>query len=112
MVCFLVCLYTDLSFRIWQACPSEYKCYQSVKPFSQLLTRTSCKLVYTPFNGEDQFTTTAVEYYERAVEEAGRNGTRVKALIISNPHNPLGKSSICHGGKAGLTCLSRPVLSP
>jgi bifunctional pyridoxal-dependent enzyme with beta-cystathionase and maltose regulon repressor activities len=68
--------------------------------------------VYAPFDGKDQFTTAAVEQYERAVEEAGRNGIKVKALILSNPHNPLGTSSICHGGKAGLTCLSRPVLSP
>ena len=112
MVCFLVCRYTDLSILIWRACPSEYKCYQSTKPSSQLLTFTSCKLVYAPFDGKDQFTAAAVEHYKRAVEEAGRNGIKVKALIISNPHNPLGKSSICHGGKAGLTCLSRPVLSP
>lgn len=100
MVCFLVCRYMDLSIRIWRACPSEYKCYQSTIPISQLLTCTSCKLVYAPFDGKDQFTTAAVEHYERAVEEAGRNGIKVKALILSNPHNPLGTSSICHGRKS------------
>jgi len=45
----------------------------------------------------DQFITGAVECYERALEEAGRNGIDVKALVISNPHNPLGQ---CYTHKA------------
>ncbi|KAG9192587.1 hypothetical protein G6011_11321 [Alternaria panax] len=63
--------------------------YGSFNP--DMATMSNCKLVYTPFDGTDQFTTAAVGHYERAVGEADRNGIHVKALVISNPHNPLGR---------------------
>ncbi|CAG5149538.1 uncharacterized protein ALTATR162_LOCUS2390 [Alternaria atra] len=63
--------------------------YGSFNP--DMRSMSECKLVYTPFDGIHQFTTAAVGCYERAVEEADRNGIKVKALVISNPHNPLGK---------------------
>jgi hypothetical protein len=46
--------------------------------------------VYAPFEGVDQFSIHAADRYELALQEAQRNGIKVKALIITNPHNPLG----------------------
>lgn len=55
------------------------------------MTENRCKLVYTPFGDVDQFSVRAVECYERALEEAEQRGTKVRALLLTNPHNPLGK---------------------
>lgn len=38
----------------------------------------------------------SVEAYERAFLEAKEEGIRVKALMLCNPHNPLGKLSTKH----------------
>lgn len=38
----------------------------------------------------DQFGVEAVECYERALEQAEKTGVNVKALVLANPHNPLG----------------------
>jgi hypothetical protein len=38
----------------------------------------------------DQFGVQAIDRYEQALQEAESDGTNIKALIISNPHNPLG----------------------
>lgn len=54
------------------------------------LTETRCKLVYTPFGDVDQFSVRAIACYERALEEAEHAGTKVRALVLTNPHNPLG----------------------
>ncbi len=57
---------------------------------SSRLTEYSCKLVYTPFSGADQFSLEAIDRYEQALQEAKSEGIKIKALILSNPHNPLG----------------------
>jgi bifunctional pyridoxal-dependent enzyme with beta-cystathionase and maltose regulon repressor activities len=54
------------------------------------LTEYSCRLVYTPFRGADQFSLDAIDCYELALREAERESITIKALVISNPHNPLG----------------------
>jgi xeroderma pigmentosum group C-complementing protein len=50
-------------------------------------------LVYTPFDDEDQFGVGAAECYERSLQEAEESGIKVRALILTNPHNPLGRSN-------------------
>ncbi|KAL2841748.1 acc synthase [Aspergillus pseudoustus] len=53
---------------------------------------SNCKLVYTPFDGLDQFSVGAVSRYEAALLKArDEDGVSIKALLISNPHNPLGR---------------------
>jgi xeroderma pigmentosum group C-complementing protein len=47
--------------------------------------------VYATFGEIDQFSTDCVSKYEDALVEAGQKGIRVKALLICNPHNPLGR---------------------
>ncbi|OSS44635.1 hypothetical protein B5807_10458 [Epicoccum nigrum] len=56
-----------------------------------LQTTSKCQLIYTPFGDVDQFSVQAVDCYERAFQGARQNGTRVRALVITNPHNPLGR---------------------
>lgn len=41
-------------------------------------------------NDEDQFTPACVAAFKIGLEEAERRGKHVKALVICNPHNPLG----------------------
>ncbi|PYI02047.1 acc synthase [Aspergillus sclerotiicarbonarius CBS 121057] len=56
-----------------------------------LRTQSGCRLIYTPFHGDDQFSPTAVARYEEAFLHAQDSGIKVKALLICNPHNPLGR---------------------
>lgn len=59
--------------------------------YGDLSTLSECQLIYTPFHGEDQFGPGAVTCYEKAFLHAQETGVTVKALVISNPHNPLGQ---------------------
>lgn len=43
------------------------------------------------FGEADQFTFEAVSKYEEALEAAKQKGTKIKALILCHPHNPLGR---------------------
>lgn len=63
---------------------------QKTKPVAVQLTSLSCKLVYTSFGDVDQFNIHAANSYEQALLEAERSGTKVRALLLTNPHNPLG----------------------
>jgi 1-aminocyclopropane-1-carboxylate synthase len=66
-------------------------CYQAFE--SDFGTRAGVKCVYAGFNGEDQFSPEgAVRGYENALQEAEANGTKIRALLICHPHNPLGQS--------------------
>jgi len=47
--------------------------------------------VNVPFHGVDQFTLEAVSAYEEKLEESNISGTPIRALLICNPHNPLGQ---------------------
>ncbi|TVY19878.1 putative aminotransferase tcpI [Lachnellula arida] len=56
-----------------------------------MTTRTKSKLVYASFGKTDQFSTEAVKRYEEALLQAQKDGTTIKALVLCNPHNPLGR---------------------
>lgn len=47
--------------------------------------------VDVPFGGADQFTPSSVKYWEEALLAAEKRGTKVRALMLCNPHNPLGQ---------------------
>lgn len=59
--------------------------------YSPCLTLYRVKCVFTPFDGVDQFSMAAVDKYEQAILRAEREGTKVRALMLCNPHNPLGQ---------------------
>jgi xeroderma pigmentosum group C-complementing protein len=58
-----------------------------------MLTQSRCQLVYVAFDDVDQFSVDCVEKYETALVEAQEAGIKIRALLICNPHNPLG---ICY----------------
>ena len=47
--------------------------------------------MFTSFDGVDQFSPEAVPKYEKALQKAEAQGTKVRALLLCHPHNPLGK---------------------
>jgi hypothetical protein len=48
------------------------------------------KVLYTNMNGVDPFSEGVVSRYEKRLREAEAAGIKVRALQISNPHNPSG----------------------
>jgi 1-aminocyclopropane-1-carboxylate synthase len=53
--------------------------------------RAGVKIVPVAFGDVDPFSTEAVAEYEKALERSERSGTKVRALILCSPHNPLGR---------------------
>lgn len=48
------------------------------------------EIVYAQMEGVDPFDINAVDQYEKAIIAAEMSGRNIKALLISNPSNPLG----------------------
>ncbi|KAI0909023.1 PLP-dependent transferase [Ustulina deusta] len=60
-------------------------------PFSRdLCMRTGVDLEYVSVGDTDQFTPACVAAFEAGYEAAKARGRNIRALIICNPHNPLG----------------------
>jgi aspartate/methionine/tyrosine aminotransferase len=53
--------------------------------------RAGIKVVAVTFGDVDPFSLDAVAKYEEALVQSEKSGTKVKALILCSPHNPLGK---------------------
>jgi 1-aminocyclopropane-1-carboxylate synthase len=51
----------------------------------------SLNIVYVDMKGTNPFAPDVVERYQEAFDESARKGVKVKAVLIVNPHNPLGK---------------------
>ena len=49
------------------------------------------QIVFTSFDGVDQFSPEAVPKYEEALNNAEKAGTKIRALLLCHPHNPLGR---------------------
>ena len=47
--------------------------------------------MYASFGEVDQFGLDGVAVYEEAILQATKDGIKIRALVICNPHNPLGK---------------------
>ncbi|KAJ9630912.1 hypothetical protein H2203_001440 [Taxawa tesnikishii (nom. ined.)] len=54
-------------------------------------TKAHVRCVFTSFGDVDQFSPAAVSKYEEALVAAESSGTRVRALLLCHPHNPLGQ---------------------
>ncbi|KAF8637796.1 hypothetical protein AX17_002566 [Amanita inopinata Kibby_2008] len=48
--------------------------------------------VGVPVPISDMFTPAELTYFEKALQESNEKGTTIKAVILCNPHNPLGRS--------------------
>ncbi|EEU36371.1 uncharacterized protein NECHADRAFT_97406 [Fusarium vanettenii 77-13-4] len=53
--------------------------------------RVEAKIIGVSFKKTDPFSLEAIEVYEKALVDAQAQGIRVKALLLCNPHNPLGR---------------------
>ncbi|KAB8337221.1 hypothetical protein FH972_021523 [Carpinus fangiana] len=62
--------------------------YQAFEPDFGL--RAGVKPVFTSFEGIDLFSTGCIAKYEDALRAAEAEGTKIRALMLCNPHNPLG----------------------
>jgi 1-aminocyclopropane-1-carboxylate synthase len=51
------------------------------------------EIVYADTEGTDPFSEDVVEKYQNAFDKSAKRGVDVKALLIVNPHNPLGMST-------------------
>ncbi|KAH7420243.1 putative aspartate aminotransferase [Cadophora sp. MPI-SDFR-AT-0126] len=49
------------------------------------------EIVYTDNDGIDPFAPEIVQQYQKAFNRSTANGVKVKAILIVNPHNPLGR---------------------
>ncbi|CAF9905890.1 hypothetical protein IMSHALPRED_004007 [Imshaugia aleurites] len=58
---------------------------------SDFMNRAKVDLATVAFGDVDPMSLAAVANYETAMEEAVSRGKKVKALILSSPHNPLGR---------------------
>ncbi|VUC33965.1 unnamed protein product, partial [Clonostachys rosea] len=56
-----------------------------------LCMRTGVNIEWVSFAGDYQFSLLEVADYDAAFEEAKARGSNIRALIICNPHNPLGQ---------------------
>ncbi|PLB50201.1 1-aminocyclopropane-1-carboxylate synthase [Aspergillus steynii IBT 23096] len=49
------------------------------------------QIVYADTEAEESFTPGVVEKYEAALQDAARKGITVRAVLLVNPHNPVGR---------------------
>lgn len=56
-------------------------------------TSSRVKIIYADMNGVDPFSLSVVERFEDAFSRALNYGVRIRALLISNPCNPLGRKT-------------------
>lgn len=49
------------------------------------------QMVYADTEPEESFTSGVVEKYEAALEDAAKKGVTVRAVMLVNPHNPVGE---------------------
>ncbi|KAK1625359.1 pyridoxal phosphate-dependent transferase [Colletotrichum phormii] len=68
-----------------------------------LVLRTGCKVIPVDFGTTDPMAPEAISHYQRALEMAAAAGQRVAGLVISNPHNPIGR---CYSRASLLSLMS------
>jgi aspartate/methionine/tyrosine aminotransferase len=49
------------------------------------------EMVYAETEPEDSFLPAVIDKYEAALTDAERRGQRIRALLLVNPHNPIGE---------------------
>ena len=59
--------------------------------FGDIEASAKLKPVLVSMGEADPLSVEAVEYYETALLEAEKNGTKIRGILIANPHNPLGR---------------------
>lgn len=63
--------------------------------YLQVLSVCSVNLEWVDVGDTDQFSPACAKAYEAEFEKAEKRGSVIKALVITNPHNPLGMVRSC-----------------
>ncbi|KAI9759424.1 MAG: hypothetical protein M4579_002338 [Chaenotheca gracillima] len=58
---------------------------------NDLTMKAKLNTIHVALHGTDAFDVGVVAKYEAALQKAEKEGTKVRAVLISNPHNPLGQ---------------------
>lgn len=66
--------------------------YSGFEP--DLLTRSGTVPVFVDLEGEEFFGSGALGKHEEALKRAEEKGIKIRALLLCNPHNPLGKAYV------------------
>ncbi|KAL1652106.1 hypothetical protein SLS58_000231 [Diplodia intermedia] len=53
--------------------------------------KSKVDLCHIPFHGTDQFLPSCIDNYEAALASATASGIKIRAVMLCNPHNPLGR---------------------
>ncbi|OJD40400.1 1-aminocyclopropane-1-carboxylate synthase [Diplodia corticola] len=53
--------------------------------------KSKVDLYHVPFHGTDQFLPSCIAKYEAALASATASGIKIRAVMLCNPHNPLGR---------------------
>lgn len=59
--------------------------------FPDIQNHAKIKPVLVPFGDVDPLAPESATCYEKTLLESNAAGTKVRALLVSNPHNPLGR---------------------
>lgn len=62
------------------------------------------QIVYADSGPEEAFTPAVVDRYETALHEAQQRGVTIRAVVLVNPHNPVGESDLRRLTASGLHC--------
>lgn len=64
-------------------------CYQAFP--ADFGAKAGLQCVFVSFGPTDQFSVSCIQHYEDALLEARKQGISIRALLLCNPHNPLGR---------------------
>jgi 1-aminocyclopropane-1-carboxylate synthase len=69
------------------------------------------EMVYADTDTEEAFTPASVEKYELALDAAKESGMKIRALLLVNPHNPVGGLYDCSLSRQIIDChVTRSLL--
>ena len=75
--------------------------------FEDIEYSAEIKPVLVPMGTTDPLSAEAVEHYEATLLEAERQGTKIRGILLSNPHNPLGRPYSSKALEAYLTLCEK-----
>ncbi|KAF9361442.1 hypothetical protein BGX26_003186 [Mortierella sp. AD094] len=58
---------------------------------TDIMAKSKCKVIAAHLGEIPAFGVEQIEVMQQAVDKATQEGTRVRAFVVSNPHNPLGR---------------------
>jgi aspartate/methionine/tyrosine aminotransferase len=71
------------------------------------------EIVYADTDSDEAFTPACIEKYEKALADAEARGVKIRAVVIVNPHNPVGELYASYNNRLIVRNIdrNRPMLS-